>query len=180
MPRGDGTGPLGQGPMTGKGEGFCILRLEGCGNQALKGFAGLRGRPVYETTSNRKEAAMPAGNGTGPAGMGPMTGRAAGLCADYGVPGYMNPIPGRGIGMGFGRCGGRGNGRGWRNMFYATGLAGWQRAAAGRPMMGGVPPTTAGPTHEQQLDALKGQTEHFEGVLGDIRTRIEKLEAASR
>ena len=35
---------------------------------------------------------MPGGNRTGPAGMGPMTGRAAGLCAGYSVPGYMNPI----------------------------------------------------------------------------------------
>jgi len=24
MPRGDGTGPLGQGPMTGRGRGYCI------------------------------------------------------------------------------------------------------------------------------------------------------------
>jgi hypothetical protein len=38
---------------------------------------------------------MPFGNGTGPAGLGPMTGRAAGYCAGYSVPGYMNPIPGR-------------------------------------------------------------------------------------
>jgi len=43
---------------------------------------------------------MPLGDGTGPAGMGPMTGRAAGYCAGYGVPGYMNPIPGR---LGYGR-----------------------------------------------------------------------------
>ncbi len=34
---------------------------------------------------------MPLGDGTGPAGMGPMTGRAAGYCAGYPVPGYMNP-----------------------------------------------------------------------------------------
>lgn len=26
MPRFDGTGPLGKGPMTGRGEGFCVLR----------------------------------------------------------------------------------------------------------------------------------------------------------
>jgi hypothetical protein len=34
---------------------------------------------------------MPRGDRTGPAGMGPMTGRAAGYCAGYGTPGYMNP-----------------------------------------------------------------------------------------
>ena len=38
---------------------------------------------------------MPRGDGTGPAGMGPMTGRAAGYCAGYPVPGYMNPVGGR-------------------------------------------------------------------------------------
>jgi len=37
---------------------------------------------------------MPGGDGSGPAGMGPMTGRAAGYCAGYPVPGYMNPVPG--------------------------------------------------------------------------------------
>jgi len=38
---------------------------------------------------------MPGGDGTGPAGLGPMTGRAAGYCAGYPVPGFMNPVPGR-------------------------------------------------------------------------------------
>jgi hypothetical protein len=38
---------------------------------------------------------MPRGDRTGPAGMGPMTGRAAGYCAGYDMPGYMNPYGGR-------------------------------------------------------------------------------------
>ena len=38
---------------------------------------------------------MPLGDGTGPAGMGPMTGRAAGYCVGYPVPGYLNPYGGR-------------------------------------------------------------------------------------
>lgn len=37
---------------------------------------------------------MPRGDGTGPWGFGPGTGRAAGYCAGYPVPGYANPIPG--------------------------------------------------------------------------------------
>ena len=45
---------------------------------------------------------MPRGDGTGPMGMGPMTGRAAGFCAGYGMPGYMNPVPGRGMGAAYG------------------------------------------------------------------------------
>jgi hypothetical protein len=39
---------------------------------------------------------MSRGDGTGPAGMGPMTGRAAGYCAGYNMPGFMNPYGGWG------------------------------------------------------------------------------------
>lgn len=46
---------------------------------------------------------MPRGDGTGPMGLGPMTGRAAGYCAGYPVPGFMNPYGGRpGLGWGAG------------------------------------------------------------------------------
>ena len=62
---------------------------------------------------------MPCGDGTGPMGMGPMTGRGAGFCGGFGAPGFMNAAPGRG-GMGFGR--GRGRGA------YACG---WCRAGEG-------------------------------------------------
>jgi hypothetical protein len=75
-------------------------------------------------TNSRKSltrsSIMPAGDGTGPAGLGPMTGRAAGYCAGSPMPGYMNPMAARGWGMGRGW----GRGRAWRNMFYATGLTG--------------------------------------------------------
>lgn len=60
----------------------------------------MQGVPVDKIDENsektRKEVInMPFGDGTGPAGMGPMTGRAAGLCAGYPVPGYMNAVVGR-------------------------------------------------------------------------------------
>jgi len=54
---------------------------------------------------------MPRGDGTGPAGMGSMTGRGMGYCAGYNTPGYMNPGFGRGLGRGYGRGFGRGFGR---------------------------------------------------------------------
>jgi len=38
---------------------------------------------------------MPRGDRTGPAGMGPMTGSAAGYCAGYPAPGFLNPYVGR-------------------------------------------------------------------------------------
>ena len=69
---------------------------------------------------------MPGGDRTGPLGAGPMTGRGAGFCAGYSMPGYANPISGRGW-FGFGRGRGwfgRGGGRGWRHWYYATGLPG--------------------------------------------------------
>lgn len=119
---------------------------------------------------------MPAGDGTGPMGMGPMTGRATGFCAGYGMPGYMNPIPGRGFGMGFGRGRGFwGGGRGWRNMFHATGLHGWARAGvpAGTPF---AAPYATALTKEQELEMLKGQAGSFEAALGDIRKRLQELE----
>jgi hypothetical protein len=111
---------------------------------------------------------MPFGDGTGPAGMGPMTGRAAGYCAGYGMPGYMNPVGGRGF---WGR--GRGGGRGRRNWFRATGLPGWARADYGYP---------AGPwvgqqmTAAQEIEMLKNQAEHFKESLEDITKQIEELE----
>lgn len=69
---------------------------------------------------------MPAGDGSGPRGEGPLTGRAMGRCAGYPAGGYAT-TQGRGGGYGFfGRRGGRGGygfygrggGRGFRNRYY--------------------------------------------------------------
>ena len=182
MPRGDGTGPTGQGPMTGRGGGFCILRIDEGDGDRISGFAGVDGKRV-EITKNEGSAfipqgwhyggcfakevsEMPGGDGTGPMGMGPMTGRAAGYCAGNSVPGYMTPGPGRGFGMGGGRGRrfGRGLGLGFR------GGRGW----------GGYPPYSGAPTAEQELDVLKGQAEYFGGALEDIKKRIGELEAGKK
>ena len=128
---------------------------------------------------------MPGGDGTGPGGMGPMTGRGAGYCAGYSVPGYMNPIPGRGFGFGMGRGWG-GGGRGWRHQYYATGLPGWMRAGYG-PAWGapayGAPaygaPYAPGPTKEQEIEMLKDQADYFKQALDSISERLEELEAES-
>jgi len=108
-------------------------------------------------------------------GMGPMTGRAAGYCAGYGMPGFTNPAGGRGFfGRGMGRgmgFWGRGGGRGWRNRFNATGIPGW---AWGGAAPYGAP--YAAPTKVQEVDMLKGQAEQFEAALGDIRKRLQELE----
>ncbi|MBN2042401.1 MAG: DUF5320 domain-containing protein [Candidatus Aenigmarchaeota archaeon] len=43
---------------------------------------------------------MPRGDGTGPAGQGPKTGRGKGYCEGGDQPGYL--IPGQGLGHGYG------------------------------------------------------------------------------
>ena len=126
---------------------------------------------------------MPAGDGTGPRGMGPMTGRGAGYCAGYDAPGYANAIPGRGFGMGWGR--GRGGGWGRRNWYYATGQPGWARfgyapAWGAPPAWGGPPaaygPYAAAPTPEQEAEFLKTQAEGLKQQLDAISQRIAELE----
>jgi hypothetical protein len=113
-----------------------------------------------------------------------MTGRTAGYCAGYPVPGFANPTPGRGF---WGR--GRGGGWGRRNWYYATGLPGWAREAQGWPVFssaapyGGVapytPPYAPTVTKEQELDALKAQADYFENALDEIKKRVEELDAES-
>ena len=129
---------------------------------------------------------MPRGDGTGPAGMGPMTGRAAGFCAGYPVPGFMNPVGGRGLwGGGRGRgFRGRGGGRGWRNSYYATGPGGLAQAGWGYPGWGAATgpyagygvPAAAPATAEQELAGLKEQAEYFQSALEDIQKRITEME----
>ncbi|MBN1177251.1 MAG: DUF5320 domain-containing protein [Dehalococcoidales bacterium] len=53
---------------------------------------------------------MPAGDRTGPQGMGPMTGRGQGYCSGSGRPGFASLIPGRNW-FNFGHGAGRGRGR---------------------------------------------------------------------
>ena len=119
---------------------------------------------------------MPRGDGTGPAGMGPMTGRAAGYCAGYPVPGFMNPyVWGRG-------GGGR---RGWRNWYYRTSMPGWSRAAQGMPAWGTAPGAFAppyppyapqGPSAEEEIEMLKEQSGILSEQIELINKRISELQ----
>jgi len=122
---------------------------------------------------------MPGGDRTGPAGMGPMTGRAAGYCAGYSAPGYTNPIAARGRRFGYGR--GFGFGRGW-NFGRGQGF-GWRRA--------GYPYTDYGNYYsgypyspelnpKQEADMLKDQAKAMQEDISAINSRIKDLESAAK
>jgi hypothetical protein len=111
-----------------------------------------------------------------------MTGRAAGYCAGYPVPGYANPP--RGYGRGFGRGRGRGFGRGWGRGF-------------GRGWYASPPPTIVQPTNpraypqvtqpqlpEQEVTALENYHKDLEAEKADleqemngVKARIDELKA---
>ena len=123
---------------------------------------------------------MPRGDGTGPAGMGSMTGRAAGYCAGYSVPGFANPYGGRYSGAGKGAFGGRGMGH--RNWYYATGLPGWSRYNMGLPAWGGQVgyPTYGSPyipdvDPKEEVKMLKDQAGMLKRQLDDIQGRMDEL-----
>ena len=113
---------------------------------------------------------MPRGDRTGPWGLGPMTGRAAGYLA----PGFMNPI--RGYGRGFGRGWGRGFGGGW----YA-----YPPSVIVPPAYPQVyPPVTQSQKPEQEATALENyhkdllaEKADLEQEMEGVKARIEELKA---
>jgi len=116
---------------------------------------------------------MPFGDQTGPLGQGPMTGRGAGYCAGYDRSGYANSISGRGIGF---RQGWFGRGRGRRNWYRATGLAGWQRARMGYPAWGGwgyYPPVQ--PTVKEEKEMIREEMNAMKEQMKVLDDRLEEL-----
>ena len=124
---------------------------------------------------------MPGGDRRGPRGEGPLTGRGAGYCAGYPVPGYASPPwgggavwgPGRGRGWGRGGGGGRGWGRGgrgcgwgWghRHGYYATEWGGWGPVIDGQR------------ADELELQGLKQEAARLEQVLDGMKARMQELE----
>lgn len=109
---------------------------------------------------------MPGGDRTGPLGMGPMTGRGTGFCADFAMPGFMNPWGA--YGMGFGR--GRG-GRGFRRMYGFTGFPAWAHFAY--PTYGGAYRPAVSAVDEKEL--LSNQAEFLENQLQLVKKRLKEF-----
>ena len=101
---------------------------------------------------------MPGGNGTGPNGMGPMTGRGAGFCTGNAVPDR-----GQGLGRGFRLR------QGYGGQVGMGARGGWRRGG------GYGMPYDAGPTSEQEVGSLEAQVQHLSGVLETINRRIREL-----
>lgn len=104
---------------------------------------------------------MPAGDRTGPMGMGPMTGRGAGYCGGQGSPGW-------GSGAGFGRGYGRGGGFGFRGGF----------GGRGRGMRGGYGWGPVGPGAAPAMDedaALRQRADLLQAELDAVRRRLDDL-----
>jgi len=128
---------------------------------------------------------MPRGDRTGPSGMGPMTGRAAGYCAGYNVPGYMNPYEGQGRGLARGYRGGGGGGRGFRRGFVSPFQVNpplYQPYAGGfYPQTDPVPlgnfPGAPFQDKNQELEVLKSNADYLTSALEDVKHRIEELES---
>ena len=141
---------------------------------------------------NRKEEyIMPGFDGTGPSGMGSMTGGGRGYCNPSGAafgpapaqgPGYSGAFYGRGFGRGRGFRGGNGPDFG-RGRGYARGF-GWQGAYP--PAGGGYGPAYNAPygspynmTPEDETNMLKGEADAMKNELDAIQKRIEEIETKS-
>ncbi|NIA23222.1 MAG: hypothetical protein GWP03_03565 [Proteobacteria bacterium] len=104
---------------------------------------------------------MPYGDGTGPNGFGPRTGRGLGFCNGYNTPGYMNQAGygyGRGYGRGFGRGYGRGFGRGYYGVPYAAPA---------------VNPYNEDPKVEREI--LENEIKNLETTIDNLRKRLDDL-----
>jgi len=96
---------------------------------------------------------MPGGDGTGPMGMGPMTGWGRGWCAGY----VGTDFSGADFGRGFGR--GRGLGR--RRRFGPGGWGSWD-----------APPPAA------ERAALERQVQLLGRMLAELQERLDRLDRA--
>ena len=119
---------------------------------------------------------MPRGDGTGPQGMGSMTGRGLGYCAGYDIPGYANQAY-FGKGPGIGRGVGRGRGFGMDSMYNPRGQLRPRFIGSGigiMPIRYAENPYQP-PTREQELAILNSDKKGIKDQLSGIEKRIKEL-----
>lgn len=118
---------------------------------------------IFNIKKQKKEViTMPGGDRTGPAGMGPRTGRSAGFCAGYSNPGYANTFGGRGF-FGFGRRIGFG-----RNMGRGRGFWRWPANYSNVPDYSAVLP-------EEETQFLKDQIKTLEEQMKITKERLNEI-----
>ena len=109
---------------------------------------------------------MPRGDGTGPMGTGAMTGRGAGYCAGFGMPGYANSNGRTAFARGFGLARGfGGGGRGLRRCFNWMGFG----AAAYRKS-----------DPEMEKRGLKAEADALQSQLDLIRQRLTDIDSGAQ
>jgi len=168
-------GPDSSGPQGNCLAGSCVVVLTATiiYMQQTKGQCTLFS---YQTTSRaytRQKGGhnMPRGDGTGPQGMGPMTGRGLGYCAGYATPGFANPVGG---GLGRGMAWGRGGGGG-RGLALRRGRGGFQP-----PYAGFVPPAAGvfSPAMPDEETVLKSHVSALEEQLAAVKARLGEIEGS--
>lgn len=112
---------------------------------------------------------MPGGDGTGPWGLGPRTGRVLGYCAGYNVPGWYTH-PGFGRGVSFGRGRGLGYGRG----FWGRGRGFLEGALYPYPTPY-FPESFIEPSREEEKAYLENMIKGLEEEMKLIRERFQEL-----
>ena len=112
---------------------------------------------------------MPWGDGTGPLGMGPMTGRGFGFCSGYNRPGAETPRFGRGFRRGRGFGPGRGPG-------FRAGYPGPDYRAAGFAY-GPRPYARQEMNPELERQELELEANHLRESLANLEKRIADLQS---
>lgn len=106
---------------------------------------------------------MPGGDGTGPLGFGPGSGRFAGYCGGYPAPGYANFVPGR---------------RAWRRFGYSRPWFNCGQGYRGAFAPGPVYPAAAAVDEKeylkQQAEFLREQLKLIEAELENIKRKDEE------
>ncbi len=110
---------------------------------------------------------MPQGDGTGPNGQGPMTGRRMGFCAGFNNPGFMNSGFGRGLRRAFGN--GFGNGRGFG---FRAGRFQQSAPQQSIPVQQFQPQVI---TEEQEKEYLKEELEELKKETEEVQKRLKEL-----